>query len=48
MVGLASARNYGQLNNAEGDYSYLFFDPDDYLDNNTYEDLKVYMDEKKM
>ena len=42
--GLASARNYG-VKYAEGDYI-SFIDPDDYLDNNTYEDLKVYMDEK--
>ena len=42
--GLASARNYG-IKYAEGDYI-SFIDPDDYLDNNTYEDLKIYMDEK--
>lgn len=42
--GLASARNYG-VKYAEGDYI-SFIDPDDYLDNNTYEDLKIYMDEK--
>lgn len=42
--GLASARNYG-VKHAEGDYI-SFIDPDDYLDSNTYEDLKVYMDEE--
>lgn len=42
--GLASARNYG-VKYADGDYI-SFIDPDDYLDNNTYEDLKIYMDEK--
>ena len=42
--GLASARNYG-VKFAEGDYI-SFIDPDDYLDSNTYDDLKVYMDKK--
>lgn len=42
--GLASARNYG-IKYAKGEYI-SFIDPDDYLDKNTYEDLKIYMDEK--